>query len=142
MSWSHVLVAVAMTPESHVLVRKAVELARPINARLSLITFTSEPEMFNQFAAPMLENLREVVQEETQHFLNELILAANYPVSDRVIATGELGEHIRHFCQHKAVDLVICGNHNQSLFSRALCSAKTIIADSKVDVLLIPLSSH
>ncbi|HKS33825.1 MAG TPA: universal stress protein, partial [Enterobacteriaceae bacterium] len=82
MSWSHLLVAVAPSPESHLLVSKAVALARPVNARVSLMTFTLDPEMYNQFAAPMLENMRELILEETRNFLCELILAANYPIND------------------------------------------------------------
>uniref|UniRef100_UPI0016530CDE universal stress protein n=1 Tax=Serratia marcescens TaxID=615 RepID=UPI0016530CDE len=72
MTYSHLLVAVAPTPESHKLVSKAVSIARPLNARISLITSASDPEMYNQFAAPMLENLRELMQEETRQFLDEL----------------------------------------------------------------------
>lgn len=139
MSWSHLLVAVAPSPESHLLVDKAVSLAKPLNARISLITFAPDPEMYNQFAAPMLENMRELVLEETRGFLGELIRGANYPINEAIVATGELGEHIRHFCQQQKVDLVICGNHNKSLIARTLCSAKIIIADSQVDALLVSL---
>ena len=142
MSWSHLLVAVAPSPESHLLIDKAVSLAKPLNARISLITFTPDPEMYNQFAAPMLENMRELVLEETRGFLSELIRGANYPIKEAIVATGELGEHIRHFCQQQKVDLVICGNHNKSLIARTLCSAKIIIADSKVDALLVSLPEH
>ncbi|ELU4682526.1 universal stress protein UspC, partial [Salmonella enterica] len=38
------------------------------------------------------------------------------------------------------VDLVICGNHNHSFFSRASCSAKSVVSASQVDVLLVPLA--
>ncbi|ADO48156.1 universal stress protein UspC [[Enterobacter] lignolyticus] len=140
MAYSHVLVAVAPTPESHRLVSKAVSIARPFNARVSLITLSTDPEMYNQFAAPMLENLRELMQEETRQFLNELIARADYPVSQTTIACGELSEHIRAFCRKQQVDLVICGNHNQSFFSRATCAAKNIVGNScGVDVLLVSL---
>lgn len=142
MSWTHLLVAVAPTPESHLLVNRAVALARPLNARISLISFASDPEIYNQFAAPMLENMRDLVLEETRRFLSELIREANYPISEAIVATGELGEHIRHFCQQQKVDLVICGNHNKSLIARTLCSAKIIIADSKVDALLVSLPEN
>lgn len=37
------------------------------------------------------------------------------------------------------MDTVICGNHNHSLFSRATCSAKSIVGSSGVDVLLVSL---
>lgn len=139
MSYSHLLVSVAVSPESHQLVAKAVAIARPQQARITIITLAAEPEMYNQLAAPMLEDIREVLQEETQQFLDELVARAEYPVTRTVIATGELSEHILDICDKQQVDLVICGNHNQSFFSRAACSAKTIVSSSKVDVLLIPL---
>ena len=95
--------------------------------------------MYNQLAAPMLEDIREVLQEETQQFLRELVEKAQYPVHQTIIATGELSEHILSVCQKQNIDLVICGNHNHSFFSRAACSAKSIVASSRVDVLLVPL---
>ncbi len=50
--------------------------------------------MYNQLAAPMLEDLRNVMQEETQSFLDKLIQDAGYPVDKTFIAYGELSEHI------------------------------------------------
>lgn len=142
MSYSHLLVSVAVSPESHQLVARAVSIARPNNARISLITLAAEPEMYNQLAAPMLEDIREVLQEETKQFLRELVERAKYPVHQTVIATGELSGHILDICQKQNVDLVICGNHNQSFFSRAACSAKSIVSSSQVDVLLVPLGGN
>ncbi|MDG1644066.1 universal stress protein UspC [Klebsiella huaxiensis] len=139
MPYSHLLVAVAPTPESRVLIQKAVSIARPINAKVSLITLATDPELYNQFAAPMMENLREIMQEETRGFLAELVHHADYPIEKTIIASGGLGHHVKDFCQQHRVDLVICGNHNQSLFSRATCSAKDIVGSSGVDVLLVCL---
>ncbi|MDP1080811.1 universal stress protein UspC, partial [Klebsiella pneumoniae] len=63
---THLLVAVAPTPERQVFIKKAVSIARPGNAKVSLITLATDPELSNQFAAPRLDNLREVMQEETR----------------------------------------------------------------------------
>jgi len=142
MTYTHLLVAVAPTPESHKLVSKAVSIARPVNARISLITSSTDPEMYNQFAAPMLENLRELMQEETRQFLDELQARADYPIANAAIACGELSEHIRDFCLKQKVDLVICGNHNKTFFARATCSAKTVAGNSGVDVLLVSLENE
>lgn len=139
MSYSHLLVAVAPTPEGHALLGKAVSIARPANARISLITLATDPEMYNQLAAPMLENLRELMQEETQQFLQSLADTAEYPIWKMHIASGDLCEHVKAFCIKHQVDLVICGNHNQSFFSRATSSAKSIAGNSGVDVLLVTL---
>ncbi|HDW7260539.1 TPA: universal stress protein UspC [Escherichia coli] len=132
MSYSNILVAVAVTPESQQLLAKAVSIARPVKGHISLITLASDPEMYNQLAAPMLEDLRSVMQEETQSFLDKLIQDAGYPVDKTFIAYGD--------CRKYHFDLVICGNHNHSFFSRASCSAKRVIASSEVDVLLVPLT--
>lgn len=122
MSYSHLLVSVAVSPESHELIARAVSIARPHNARISLITLAAEPEMYNQLAAPMLEDIREVLQEETQQFMRELVEKAQYPIYDTIIATGELNAHILSICSKQNIDLVICGNHNHSFFfSRSLC---------------------
>lgn len=139
MSYQHILVAVAISPESQILVEKAVSIARPVKGKISLITLASDPELYNQFAAPMMENLRELMLEETQLFIDELVKKANYPITETVIATGELSEHILAICNKGSVDLVICGNHNQSFFSKIICSAKAVVASSQVDVLLVPL---
>lgn len=140
MSYSNILVAVAVTPESQQLLAKAVSIARPVKGHISLITLASDPEMYNQLAAPMLEDLRNVMQEETQSFLDKLIQDAGYPVDKTFIAYGELSEHILEVCRKHHFDLVICGNHS---FRRAGCSRKEtviVITASEVDVLLVPLT--
>ncbi|EKY3117550.1 universal stress protein UspC [Cronobacter turicensis] len=139
MSYSHVLVAVAVTPESHRLIRRAVSLVKPVNGNITLITIATDPELFNQMSAPMLENLRDVMYEETQTFLEGLKNAAGYPIAKTIIASGELGEYIQDICEKDDIDLVICGNHNHSFFSKALCSAKKIVATSRTDLLLVAL---
>lgn len=139
MAYAHLLVAVAMTPESRQLLAKAIDIARPSHARITLITFAADPELYNQLAAPMMESVRTLLQEELQQFLNELVTSAHYPIEQTLIATGELSEHISHICRTRGVDLVICGNHNQTFFARAACSAKSIVKTSEVDVLLVSL---
>ncbi|EGT5710067.1 universal stress protein UspC [Cronobacter dublinensis subsp. dublinensis] len=139
MSYSHVLVAVAVTPESHRLIARAVSIVKPVNGTITLITIATDPELFNQMSAPMLENLRDVMYEETQTFLEALKTAAGYPIEKALIATGELGEYIHDICEKNDIDLVICGNHNQSFFSKAVCSAKSVLAASRTDLLLVAL---
>lgn len=139
MAYAHLLVAVAMTPESRQLLAKAIDIAHPSHARITLITFAADPELYNQLAAPMMESVRTLLQEELQQFLNELVTSAHYPIEQTLIATGELSEHISHVCRTRGVDLVICGNHIQTFFARAACSAKSIVKTSEVDVLLVSL---
>ena len=98
--------------------------------------------MYNQLAAPMLERFTQRdARRNAKAFFDKLIQdAAGYPVDKTFIAYGELSEHILEVCHKHHFDLVICGNHNHSFFSRASCSAKRVIASSEVDVLLVPLT--
>ncbi|MTH46510.1 universal stress protein UspC [Intestinirhabdus alba] len=140
MRYTHLLVAVAVAPESQRLLEKAITIARPLNARISLITLAADPELYNHFAGPMLENIREVMHEETRIFLDKLIEKADYPVGQTFICYGELSEHVLNVCRKHDVDLVVCGNHNHSFFSRASCSAKSVVSSSQADVLLVALA--
>lgn len=69
MSYTHILVAVAVTPESHQLLAKAVSIARPVQAKVSLITLASDPELYNQFAAPMMEDYARLCMRKPRIFL-------------------------------------------------------------------------
>ncbi|WP_411899733.1 universal stress protein UspC, partial [Salmonella enterica] len=73
---------------------KAVSIARPVQSKVSLITLASDPELYHQFAAPMMEDLRAVMHEETDNFLKMLGEKAAYPIEQSFIASGELRQHI------------------------------------------------
>ncbi len=88
MSYSNILVAVAVTPESQQLLAKAVSIARPVKGHISLITLASDPEMYNQLAAPMLEDLRSVTQSKKRKaFSDKLIQDAGIPLTRRLLPT-------------------------------------------------------
>lgn len=140
MAYRNILVSVAPTPEANQLIAKAVAIARPQQGSVTLITQTKDPEIYNQFAAPMLGDLRDLLLEETRLFLEQLAQDANYPIDDQLIVSGELSDHIVATCRHRSIDLVICGNHNQNLFAKLTCSARPVVASSCVDVLLVSLS--
>lgn len=143
MGYRNVLVAVALSPDSQQLVNKAVSIVRPYDGKISLITLTTEPEMYNSYAAPMLDDLRSVLKEENQSFMNELHANANYPIENKVIIHGKLADSMAYFCRQHHIDLVICGNHSAHLMNRFYCSAASLINTSTVDVLIVPLSpSH
>lgn len=140
MAYTNLLVAVAPSPESNQLIAKAVAITGPLKGKITLITQTTEPEIYNQFAAPMLADLRALMYEETALFLQQLADNAGYPIFDQIIVTGELNQHVAEICKRQQIDLVVCGNHNQTLFNKLTCSSRPLIATSYVDVLLVALN--
>lgn len=139
MGYKNVLVAVALSPDSQQLVNKAVSIVRPYDGNVSLITLTTEPEMYSSYAAPMLGDLRSVLEEEALLFMEELAINADYPIEKRTVVHGEFAESMAYLCQQQHIDLVICGNHSTSLLNKFSCSAARLINTSKVDVLIVPL---
>ncbi|CNI30829.1 MULTISPECIES: universal stress protein UspC [Yersinia] len=139
MGYRNVLVAVALSPDSQRLVNKAVSIVRPYDGRISLITLTTEPEMYSSYAAPMLGDLRSVLQEEAQLFMEELAVNSDYPIEKRSVVHGEFADSLAYFCRQHHIDLVICGNHSASLMNKFSCSAARLINTSTVDVLIVPL---
>ncbi|HEI6852654.1 TPA: universal stress protein UspC [Yersinia enterocolitica] len=139
MGYRNVLVAVALSPDSQQLVNKAVSIVRPYDGRVSLITLTTEPEVYSSYAAPMLGDLRSVLEEEALLFMEELAINADYPIEKRNVVHGEFAESMAYFCQQQHIDLVICGNHSTRLLNKFSCSAARLINTSTVDVLIVPL---
>ncbi|KFK96545.1 MULTISPECIES: universal stress protein UspC [unclassified Serratia (in: enterobacteria)] len=139
MGYNNVLVAVAMATDSHKLVDKAVSIVRPYNGQITLVSVIANPEIYNNFAGPMLGDLRALMEEETLLFMEELRQHADYPISNTQIIHGELGDCLTYANQQHPFDLVICGNHSDSIMNKVACSAARFINTSSIDVLIIPL---
>lgn len=139
MGYSNVLVTVAVAADSHRLVERAVSIVRPCNGRITLVSMVANPEIYNSFAGPMLGDLRALMEEETLLFMDELCLRANYPNIATRIIQGEMGDCLTYASQQHPFDLVICGNHSDSMMNKVACSAARFINTSRIDVLIVPL---
>ncbi|AKA37621.1 universal stress protein UspC [Yersinia ruckeri] len=139
MEYKNVLVAVSNSADSQRLVDKAVSIVRPYNGKISLLTLTTDPEMYNNFAAPMLGDLRILLQEEARRFMAELQEKADYPTMNMVILHGELADSLTYACKNQHIDLVICGHHSNNMMNKIFCSANRLINASSIDVLIVPL---
>lgn len=136
MAYRNVLVAVAVAPDSHLLVERAVSIVRPNDGQITLVSTIATPEIY---AGPMLGNLRVLMEEEALLFMEELCLRTNYPAIATKIIHGELGDSLTYANQKSPFDLVICGNHGDSIINKVSCSAARFINTSKIDVLIVPL---
>ncbi|MFC0227309.1 universal stress protein UspC [Serratia aquatilis] len=139
MEYRNVLVAVAVAADSHRLVKKAVSIVRPYNGQITLVSMIANPEIYNSFAGPMLGDMRALMEEETLLFMEELCMRADYPINHTQIIHGELGDCLTYANQQQPFDLVICGNHSNSMMSKVACSAMRFINTSRIDVLIVPL---
>ncbi|HGE6718172.1 TPA: universal stress protein UspC [Serratia marcescens] len=139
MGYQNVLVTVAVAPDSHRLVEKAVSIVRLYGGNITLLSTLANPEMYNNFAGPMLADLRTLMEEETRLFMEELRQRAGYPIADTLIVHGELGDSLEFASRRQPFDLLLCGNHRDSMMNKVSCSAARFINISHIDVLIVPL---
>ncbi len=139
MGYKNVLVAVAVAPDSQRLVDKAISIVRPYGGKVTLVTLSTETDLCNSFAGPMLTDLRGLLQEELVLFMNKLRAEANYPIEKGLVFYGELSDSLANACREHAFDLIVCGSHCDKMVSRMLSSASRVIDSAQTDVLVVPL---
>ncbi len=139
MAYKHILVAVDLSPESQLLVKKAVSLAQPYKANLSLIHVdVSYTELYTGLIDANLGYTQKHVSRESYLALQTFSAAADYPVSEILNGRGDLAEVLEDAVKKYDVDLVVCGHH-QDLWSKLMSSARQLINTLHIDILIVPL---
>ncbi len=116
MSYHHVLVAVDLSPESEKLVQKAVSLAKPYNAKVSIIHVdVNYSDLYTGLIDVNLGDMQKRISQETSQALTHLANQAGYPFSEILSGTGELAQVLVDAINKYDIDLVICGHHQDFL---------------------------
>ena len=93
MAYKHILIAVDLSPESKVLVEKAVSMARPYNAKVSLIHVdVNYSDLYTGLIDVNLGDMQKRISEETHHALTELSTNAGYPITETLSGSGDTGQ--------------------------------------------------
>ncbi len=84
MAYKHILIAVDLSPESKVLVEKAVSMAKPYNAKVSLIHVdVNYSDLYTGLIDVNLGDMQKRISEETHNALTELSQMQATPLSKR-----------------------------------------------------------
>lgn len=139
MAYKHILIAVDLSPESKVLVEKAVSMARPYNAKISLIHVdVNYSDLYTGLIDVNLGDMQKRISKETHHALTELSTNAGYPITETLSGSGDLGQVLVDAIKKYDMDLVVCGHH-QDFWSKLMSSARQLINTVHVDMLIVPL---
>ncbi len=142
MSYKHILVAVDLSPESQLLVDKAVSLARPYDAKVSLIHVdVNYSDLYTGLIDVNLGDMQKRISEETQNALTELSANAGYQISQALSGSGDLTQVLLDAINRYQVDLVICGHH-QDFWSKLMSSARQLINTVHIDMLIVPMKDE
>ncbi|EYU15154.1 universal stress global response regulator UspA [Photorhabdus luminescens] len=139
MAYKHILVAVDLSPESQVLVRKAVSMAKPDNAKVSLIHVdVNYSDLYTGLIDVNLGDMQQRITDETRSALKALSADSDYDIQETLSGSGDLGQVLVDAIKKYDIDMVVCGHH-QDFWSKLMSSARQLINTVHVDMLIVPL---
>ncbi|MBS9422586.1 universal stress protein UspA [Photorhabdus caribbeanensis] len=139
MAYKHILVAVDLSPESQVLVRKAVSMAKPDNAKISLIHVdVNYSDLYTGLIDVNLGDMQQRITDETRSALKALSADSGYDIQETLSGSGDLGQVLVDAIKKYDIDMVVCGHH-QDFWSKLMSSARQLINTVHVDMLIVPL---
>lgn len=143
MSYSHILVAVDLEKGSREVIEKAINLAKPLRAKVSLIHINKNITDEAGFGGLIDTDLAGIeparpTTSELNNKLDALTSCVDYPIMNRFLAKGSLSHGLEGAVKEAGIDLIICGHHH-NLWSRLKPSARDLINTSLVDLLIVSL---
>lgn len=142
MAYKHILVAVDLSDESPILIAKAVSMAKPYNAKVSIINVDiNYSDLYTGLIDVNIGDMQQRISQETKEALEELSKSADYPITEKLMAKGDLGMALVDSIEKYDVDLVLCGHH-QDFWSKLISSARQLINTIHIDMLIVPLKQN
>ena len=140
--YKHILVAVDLSEESLVLLRKGAGLAEKCGAKLSLIHVdVNFSDLYTGLIDINMSAVQDSVSVETSKALDDLAAKIDYPVTERLNGTGDFSQVLEEAVEKHNVDLLITGHH-QDFWSKFMSSTRQVMNNVAVDMLVIPLDSE
>ena len=140
--YKHILVAVDLSEESLVLLRKGAGIAEKCGAKLSIIHVdVNFSDLYTGLIDINMSAVQDSVSVETNKALDELASKINYPVAERLNGTGDFSQVLEEAVEKHNVDLLVTGHH-QDFWSKFMYSTRQVMNSVAVDMLVVPLESE
>ncbi|WP_435234318.1 universal stress protein [Psychromonas sp. PT13] len=145
MSYNHILVAVDFAQESLKIIEKAIKLAKPLGAKISLIHVDGKFEDDAEFGGLIDTELAGLgpakpTEKELIEKLDSMLTGIDYPISQKIIAEGGLCQKLVIAAKTNNVDLIVMGHHHD-FWSKINPSSSELLNNSQVDILIVPLNA-
>ena len=140
--YKHILVAVDLSEESLILLRKGANIAEKFGAKLSLIHVdVNFSDLYTGLIDINMSSVQDSVIAETSKALNDLAGQITYPVTEKLNGTGDFSQVLEEAVDKHDVDLLITGHH-QDFWSKFMSSTRQLMNSVKVDMLVVPLDDE
>ncbi|WP_429945834.1 universal stress protein [Bibersteinia trehalosi] len=140
--YKHVLVAVDLSEESLILVRKGADIAKRHGAKLSIIHVdVNFSDLYTGLIDINMQSLQNSVSEDTVKALDELASKSDYPVTERLNGSGDFSQVLEEAVDKYQVDLLVTGHH-QDFWSKFMSSTRQVMNSISIDMLVVPLADE
>lgn len=137
--YKHILVAVDLSEESLLLLRKGAEIAKRHEAKLSIIHVdVNFSELYTGLVDINMSSVQDSVTADTASALDTLAKQIAYPVSECLNGSGDFSQVIEEAVEKYQVDLLVTGHH-QDFWSKFMSSTRQVMNNISVDMLVVPL---
>lgn len=137
--YQHVLVAVDLSEESSLLLKKAASIAERHKAKLSLIHIdVNFSDLYTGLMDVNVDSMQESIDNENHQALVSLARQSPYPVSETLKGRGDLAQALTDAINQYNMDLLVVGHH-QDFWSKIMSSTRQVMNSVSVDMLIVPL---
>ena len=140
--YKHILVAVDLSEDSPVLLKKAVDIAKQHEAKLSMIHVdVNFSDLYTGLIDINMASMQDRISIETQEALNKLAESADYPITEKLSGTGDLEQVLKEAIEEYQADLLVAGHH-QDFWSKLISSTRQVMNSITIDMLVVPLKDE
>ncbi|MEB5920587.1 universal stress protein [Franconibacter daqui] len=140
MAYRNILVAVDLSPDSQILVHKAVSLAERDGAKIYFIHVdVNYADIYSSLVEEDLGPEQERIEKENRQLVQSFIDAAGYPISATLYGKGDFIQALENAVVKYDIDLIVCG-HYQDFWNTLKSAARQLIHRMHIDMLIVPLS--
>lgn len=139
--YKHVLVAVDLSEESVLLLRKGAEIAKRHEAKLSMIHVdVNFSDLYTGLIDINMSSVQDSLAADTVQALEALAQKIEYPVSECLSGSGDFSQVLEDAVKKYQVDLLVTGHH-QDFWSKFISSTRQVMNNISVDMLVVPLAN-
>lgn len=140
--YKHILVAVDLSDESLLLLRKGAEIAKRHEAKLSMIHVdVNFSDLYTGLIDINMSSVQNSISEDTVKALDTLAQKIEYPVSECLNGSGDFSQVLEEAIDNYQVDLLVTGHH-QDFWSKFMSSTRQVMNNVSIDMLVVPLANE
>ena len=141
--YKRIIAAIDLSDESDAVLKRAREVAQQNSAELSLVHVVEIISYAYGGEMPVdIADIQTQVENHAERRIKEIADKLDYPITQKLVATGNTGSEIHSVAQQLDADLIVIGSHGRHGISLLLGStANGVLHGANCDILAVRLGA-